>query len=63
MTMFHWDLPQAMLEIGGWPSEFIVDYFVDYTELLFKEYGDKVKCVWGRGERTRERGRERAGKE
>ena len=44
VTIFHWDLPQALEdEYGGFLSPHIVDDFRDYSELLFKEFGDRVK--------------------
>nr|POE69589.1 isoform 2 of beta-glucosidase 12 [Quercus suber] len=44
VTMFHWDLPQALEDdYGGFLSPQIVDDFRDYAELLFKEFGDWVK--------------------
>uniref|UniRef100_A0A7N2QX32 Uncharacterized protein n=1 Tax=Quercus lobata TaxID=97700 RepID=A0A7N2QX32_QUELO len=44
ITLFHWDLPQALEdEYGGFLSPHIVDDFQDYAELCFKEFGDRVK--------------------
>ncbi|XP_050276671.1 beta-glucosidase 12-like isoform X2 [Quercus robur] len=44
ITLFHWDLPQALEdEYGGFLSPHIVDDFKDYAELCFKEFGDRVK--------------------
>ncbi|GAU49488.1 hypothetical protein TSUD_88550 [Trifolium subterraneum] len=44
VTLFHWDLPQALEdEYGGFLSRFIVKDFQDYAELCFKEFGDRVK--------------------
>ncbi|XKL62633.1 hypothetical protein PGB90_002466 [Kerria lacca] len=43
VTMYHWDLPQKLQDIGGWMNSLIVDYIEDYADLLFKLYGDKVK--------------------
>lgn len=44
VTIYHWDLPQALQdEYGGWESRKIVDDFVNYAETLFKAYGDRVK--------------------
>jgi len=42
VTMNHWDLPQALEDLGGWNNDSIVDIFVDYARLLFDEYGDRV---------------------
>ncbi|XP_065223653.1 myrosinase 1-like [Planococcus citri] len=43
VTMYHWDLPQKLQDIGGWANPLIVDYMEDYADLLFQLYGDKVK--------------------
>lgn len=43
VTIYHWELPQALEDIGGWRSPKIVDYFGDYATLLFREYGNKIK--------------------
>ncbi|KAM1752367.1 hypothetical protein ACFX11_010360 [Malus domestica] len=44
VTLFHWDVPQALEdEYGGFLSPRIVDHFKDYAELCYKEFGDRVK--------------------
>ena len=44
VTIFHWDLPQALIEqYGGFESRKIVDDFVRYATVLFERFGAKVK--------------------
>ncbi|PWA79244.1 glycoside hydrolase family 1 [Artemisia annua] len=43
VTLFHWDLPQALEEeYRGFLSSAIVDDFVNYAEICFWEFGDRV---------------------
>ncbi|XP_033115908.1 lactase-like protein [Anneissia japonica] len=43
VTLFHWDLPQALDDFGGWTNESIVGLFNDYANLCFERYGSRVK--------------------
>lgn len=43
LTIYHWDLPQALQNFGGWTNPKIVDYFIEYSRILFENYGHKVK--------------------
>ncbi len=43
LCLFHWDLPQALDDRGGWTARDIVQWFADYAELVARRYGDRVK--------------------
>lgn len=42
VTIFHWDLPQWLQDLGGLTNPIFVDYYVAYANVLFKTFGDKV---------------------
>ncbi|MDO6654425.1 GH1 family beta-glucosidase [Anaerobacillus sp. 1_MG-2023] len=42
-TLYHWDLPQALQDKGGWASRETTDAFADYAELMFNEFNGKIK--------------------
>jgi len=41
-TLYHWDLPQTLEDIGGWPNREIAFRFADYAEIVARELGDRV---------------------
>ena len=41
-TLYHWDLPQALQERGGWRARETVEAFADYTEIVARRLGDRV---------------------
>lgn len=43
VTIYHWDLPQKLQDLGGWTNAHIIDYYTDYANVLFKNFADKVK--------------------
>ncbi|HZW95015.1 MAG TPA: GH1 family beta-glucosidase [Candidatus Eremiobacteraceae bacterium] len=42
VTLFHWDLPQALEDAGGWPNRDTASRFADYVELVARTLGDRV---------------------
>ena len=58
VTLFHWDLPVALQQRGGFQNRDMVEWFGDYAALIADKYGDRVKhfmtineppCVVGLG--------------
>jgi len=43
VTMFHWDLPQALEDRGGWRARGVTDAFATYADTIVQNYGDRVK--------------------
>ena len=43
LTMYHWDLPEALQLRGGWNNREIVEWFGEYSEVLTSRFGDRVK--------------------
>ncbi|MBK8165101.1 MAG: beta-glucosidase [bacterium] len=41
-TLFHWDLPQALDERGGWAARDCADWFADYARIVAARLGDRV---------------------
>ncbi len=43
VTLYHWDLPQALQDEGGWVNRATVDAFVELAEVVSETLGDRVE--------------------
>ncbi|MEH7226065.1 GH1 family beta-glucosidase [Bacillus sp. JJ1566] len=43
LTLYHWDLPQALQDQGGWANRDTVEAFSQYAITIFREFNGKVK--------------------
>lgn len=43
VTLYHWDLPQPLQDLGGWTNPLVVKWFADYAKICFELFGNKVK--------------------
>lgn len=61
ITLYHFDLPQNLQDLGGWVNPLSIDWFVDYARVVFNKYAHKVPywitinqpnaiCVFGYGD-------------
>lgn len=42
-TLYHWDLPQALQDRGGWPARATAEAYVEYADAVTRSLGDRVK--------------------
>ena len=42
LTLYHWDLPQALQDGGGWTSRETAERFAEYAEIVYGEFSDTV---------------------
>ncbi|SOH92739.1 beta-glucosidase [Monaibacterium marinum] len=44
-TLYHWDLPSALADKGGWRNRDVASWFADYTEATMSRIGDRVEAT------------------
>lgn len=42
VTLYHWDLPQALQDLGGWANRRTTDAFAEYAKVMYDRLGDRV---------------------
>lgn len=45
LTLYHWDLPQALQDEGGWAHSDTIQRFADYAEVVARRLGDRVDSI------------------
>ena len=43
VTLYHWDLPQALEDAGGWPARATAEAFANYADVVAARLGDRVR--------------------
>ena len=41
-TLYHWELPSALADLGGWRNRDVAAWFADFTEIVMGRIGDRV---------------------
>lgn len=44
-TLYHWELPSPLQDMGGWRNRDIAEWFADYTEVIMSRIGDRMFSV------------------
>lgn len=44
-TLYHWELPSPLADLGGWRNRDIAGWFADFSEVLMRRIGDRMFSV------------------
>ena len=42
LTLYHWELPSALADLGGWRNRDIAEWFADYVQVIAARLGDRI---------------------
>lgn len=42
LTLYHWDLPQALQDLGGWANRDSIGWFTEYADVVSRRLGDRI---------------------
>ncbi len=42
VTLYHWDMPQALEDVGGWLDDLSPSWFEEYARVCYEAFGDRV---------------------
>src|SRR5690625_2882037 len=46
VCLYHWDLPRALQELGGWSNRILLLWFAAYAEAAAERFGDRVEAFF-----------------
>jgi beta-glucosidase len=44
-TLYHWELPATLADLGGWRNRDVAEWFADYAELVMRRLGDRIHAA------------------
>ncbi|PYE86135.1 GH1 family beta-glucosidase [Pseudoroseicyclus aestuarii] len=44
-TLYHWEMPSALADLGGWTNPDVAHWFADYAEVITRRLGDRVASI------------------
>ena len=44
-TLYHWEMPSALADLGGWTNPDVADWMADYAEVITNRIGDRVHSI------------------
>ncbi|SEW13314.1 beta-glucosidase [Cognatiyoonia koreensis] len=44
-TLYHWEMPSALADLGGWTNPDVAAWFADFTEIITNRIGDRVHAI------------------